>query len=381
FGDGDGDNFVELARCQDVATHELGHGLINATANLTYQFQSGALNEHYADVFGWLHDQEDDGIGEDCIGPARSTALRDMCNPGAVDDPQPADMSQYLDLPNTESGDFGGVHINSGIPNRAACLTRARIGGDSLSRIWYQTLRFHLGPTSDFATMVDATLAACATLAMPGATCTAVAESWAQVGLDSGVAPPAPIDCPTNSSQVGNECYCDSGYASTPDGEGCIPEQVAECPSNSHREGTVCVCDECFQGLPDQNGTGCQPIPNCTVCDNPLETSGPSGCECIPGIDEVCGPRSLEFVTEINGERVTGETCCRPDDPCGWGADGFCDCFGECGWNATDCSNATPTAPECGARVAGDCGNENWAGRCAGSTLIYCDNQTDPSVP
>lgn len=381
FGDGDGQFLTELARCQDVVTHELGHGLINATANLTYQFQSGALNEHFADVFGWLHDAEDDGIGEDCIGSAMTTPLRDMCAPGSVDQPQPDDMSEYQNLPNTEEGNFGGVHINSGIPNRAACLTRERIGEAQLAQIWYRSLRFHLGATSDFAAMVDATMASCAELGLAGAICTAVAESWAQVGLDSGVEAPAPIDCPPNSTQVGTECYCDAGYAYSPDRDSCVPEQVAPCPSNSHREGTICVCDECYQGRPDQNGTGCVPIAGCTVCDSPVERSGETGCECIPGILEVCGPRSLEFETVVDGQTIPGELCCQPDDPCGWAADGFCDCFGECSWNAADCGGGAVATPECAARDFGTCGNENWAGRCDGNTLIYCDDQTDPDVP
>lgn len=381
FGDGDGQFLTSLARCQDVATHELGHGLINATANLSYQFQSGALNEHFADVFGWLHDGDDDGIGEDCIGPALSTPLRDMCNPGSANDPQPADMSEFRDLPNTEAGDFGGVHINSGIPNRAACLTRNRIGADDLSRIWFRALRFHLGPTSDFAAMVDATMTSCSELELPSATCSAVSESWAQVGLSSGVQPPPRIDCPLNSTPVGGACYCTSGFVPTPDGQSCVPAHIAQCPSNSHREGAVCVCDECYQGLPDQNGTGCTPIPECTVCDSPVARSGAAGCECIPGIVEVCGPNSLDFEVVVDGQTVSGEICCQPSDPCGWAADGFCDCFGECSWNAEDCGETTPSQPECAARDFGNCGIENWAGRCKGNTLIYCDDVTEPDRP
>ncbi len=381
FGDGDGELFTPLARCQDVVTHELGHGLINATANLTYQFQSGALNEHFADVFGWLHDGDDDGIGEECIGPALSTALRDMCQPGSVDQPQPANMSEYEDLPNTEAGNFGGVHINSGIPNRAACLTRDRIGARDLSRIWFRALRFHLGSRSDFAAMVEATVSSCDELSLSGATCEAVADSWSAVGLGEGGGTVEPIECPPNSTQVGEQCYCDFGYSYSADSDSCVPEQVAPCPSNSHRQGTICVCDECYQGRPDQNGTGCSPIPGCTVCESPVERSGESGCECIPGIVEVCGERSLEFETVVDGQTIPGELCCQPDDPCGWAADGICDCFGECSWNAADCGSTTLGTPECAARDFGNCGNENWAGRCEGNTLIYCDDQTDPSLP
>lgn len=36
----------------DVIGHELTHGVIQHTADLEYEFQSGALNESLADVFG-----------------------------------------------------------------------------------------------------------------------------------------------------------------------------------------------------------------------------------------------------------------------------------------------------------------------------------------
>ena len=45
--------------------------------------------------------------------------------------------------------DDGGVHINSGIPNRAFYLAATEIGGyawEKAGRIWYETLRDrHLG--------------------------------------------------------------------------------------------------------------------------------------------------------------------------------------------------------------------------------------------
>ena len=38
----------------DVAGHELSHGVIQETANLDYDTESGALNESFADIFGRL---------------------------------------------------------------------------------------------------------------------------------------------------------------------------------------------------------------------------------------------------------------------------------------------------------------------------------------
>ncbi len=63
-------------------------------------------------------------------------------------DPQPDHMSDFVNLPDTEPGDNGGVHINSGIPNKAFFLTAMRIGGfawEAPGLIWYESLKL---PTS-----------------------------------------------------------------------------------------------------------------------------------------------------------------------------------------------------------------------------------------
>lgn len=59
------------------------HGVVQNTANLEYQGESGALNESFADVFGVLIDRDDWLIGEDVVKPAAfpSGALRSMQDP------------------------------------------------------------------------------------------------------------------------------------------------------------------------------------------------------------------------------------------------------------------------------------------------------------
>jgi len=96
-------------------------------------------------------DEADWLIGEDCILPdIKGLALRSMKMPGTAyddprigKDPQPAHMKDYQDLPNTDDGDNGGVHINSGIPNRAFYLAASGLGGHSWDKagpIWYGTI-------------------------------------------------------------------------------------------------------------------------------------------------------------------------------------------------------------------------------------------------
>ena len=412
FGDGDGQQFRELVRCEDVAVHELGHGVVTGTANLAYQFQSGALNEHVADVFGWLMDQEDDLIGEDCMGPLLLPALRDMCNPGNVPVPQPSHMSQYVELPNTEEGDHGGVHANSGIPNKAACQARAVMGATNVGRVWFQTVRFHLGANSSFADMVQGTSTSCSELSLSSSDCEGLAAAWQSVGLAAaaggGACPPnssmqngqcfcnsgfrtnaegtgceaeASVQCPANSHAVDGQCYCDSGYAPNAAGTACVVETQASCSSNAHRQGGVCVCDECFQGNPEGNGNGCSAIPGCAVCTDPLETGSGGACACIPGIQQTCGPNAANYTVVINGEEVSGIYCCAESDPCGWANDGTCDCASECSFDSTDCGGVTQATPICRTPTVGNCGNETWAGRCQGNILVFCDDATDPQRP
>jgi len=167
FGTGDGQNFSDLAGALDVHAHEMTHGVVEHTANLIYENQPGALNESFADVFGVMVEffyegtQGDWLLGEDITTPGvPGDALRDMENPAsdkvAFGGQQPTRMSEYRNLPNTEEGDHGGVHINSGIPNRACYLVAQAIGIQKTERIYYRALAHYLTRSSQF---VDARLA------------------------------------------------------------------------------------------------------------------------------------------------------------------------------------------------------------------------------
>jgi Zn-dependent metalloprotease len=159
YGDGDGTVFTSFTSDIDVIGHELTHGVMENEANLNYENQAGALNESFSDVFGIMIKQRANNqdvkksnwlIGERVmIGP--KYALRSMKAPGTAylnhpelgDDPQPATMDKYQNLPDTSSGDWGGVHINSGIPNFAFYVAAFNMGGyawDKAGRIWYAVM-------------------------------------------------------------------------------------------------------------------------------------------------------------------------------------------------------------------------------------------------
>jgi len=83
--------------------------------------------------------------------------------------------------------DNGGVHINSGIPNRAFCLAATAIGGaawERAGRIWYVVLRDRLRPDAEFRDAALATTEVAASLyGADSRESRAVRDAWAEVGM------------------------------------------------------------------------------------------------------------------------------------------------------------------------------------------------------
>jgi Zn-dependent metalloprotease len=166
YGDGDGEIFQRFTKSIDIIGHELTHGVTQYEAALEYEGQAGALNESFSDVFGSMIkqyelkqtvDKADWLIGEGLFTKkVKGIALRSMKSPGTAyddptigKDPQPGHMKDYVET----SSDNGGVHINSGIPNRAFYLTALELGKyawEKAGKIWYITLTDRLKERSDF---------------------------------------------------------------------------------------------------------------------------------------------------------------------------------------------------------------------------------------
>ncbi|WP_288024249.1 M4 family metallopeptidase [Arthrobacter sp.] len=200
YGDGSGRIFQVggLTRALDVIGHELTHGITELTAGLIYSKQSGALNESFSDVFGSLVKQyslqqsaadADWLIGGGILVPGLGTALRSMSHPGTAysGDRQPGTMDDYVDLPdnNDPRNDNGGVHINSGIPNRAFYLAATALGGfawEKAGKIWYTVLTTRLRPNSEFDEAARATGDVAGTL-FSSTEQDAVHQAWKEVGV------------------------------------------------------------------------------------------------------------------------------------------------------------------------------------------------------
>ena len=213
YGDGDEDLpeterlFNRFTIAIDIIGHELTHGVTQFEANLVYRNQPGALNESMSDVFGSLVKQRalnqtarqaDWIIGEGLFtSNVNGVGIRSMKAPGTAyndpalgKDPQPGHMDDYVNT----SSDNGGVHINSGIPNRAFYLVAYELDGfawEKAGRIWYEVLTNHLSTNSDFQAAADATYLVAGNLyGVDSVEQQAVQNGWAGVGITVGDTPP-----------------------------------------------------------------------------------------------------------------------------------------------------------------------------------------------
>ena len=200
YGDGDGQIFNRFTKSLDVIGHELTHGVTQYEANLVYEGQSGALNEHFSDVFGslvkqWSQPTKQTAKKADWLigaglftGNINGVALRSMKAPGTAyndpligKDPQPDHMDNFV---NTNE-DEGGVHINSGIPNKAFYELAISLGGhawEKAGRIWYITLRDRLLETTEFQECAEMTFQV-AQQEFDATVAAAVKAAWGKVGI------------------------------------------------------------------------------------------------------------------------------------------------------------------------------------------------------
>jgi Zn-dependent metalloprotease len=181
-------NYCTGTAADDVVAHEWGHAYTEYTNDLIYQWQTGALNESYSDIWGetidLLNGYEDTGedfslrtncsnsdrwqMGEDAS--AFGGALRDMWDPTCDGDPGKVSDAEY----HCATSDSGGVHTNSGVPNHAYALlvdggtyngqTISSLGFTKSAHIFWRAQSVYLTATSDFVDMADALEAACTDL-------------------------------------------------------------------------------------------------------------------------------------------------------------------------------------------------------------------------
>ncbi len=239
YGDGNGTSFTPLVTL-DIAGHEMTHGVTENSANLTYQNESGALNESMSDVFGAMVELYADGgtisdntwkIGEDAYTPSTAgDALRYMDNPhlagngGYTSDDDPDHYAERY----TGTADSGGVHINSGIANKAFHLavvggthhrsgvTVTGIGATDAAKIWYRALTVYMTSGTNFAGARTAMLSSATDLfGAASAQYNTIATTWCAVGVGTcpGGSTPTPTPTtPTPTPGSGGELLVNGGF-------------------------------------------------------------------------------------------------------------------------------------------------------------------------
>jgi Zn-dependent metalloprotease len=146
--------FKPLAGALDVAGHEMTHGVVENTAKLEYDGESGAINESMADIFGSMMDPDDWTIGEEVVkaGAFPSGALRSLEDPhnGGSDLNDLGFQPRHMNEKYNGTEDNGGVHINSGIPNHAFFLYAEAITREKAADVFYRALDTYLTKSSQF---------------------------------------------------------------------------------------------------------------------------------------------------------------------------------------------------------------------------------------
>lgn len=247
YGDGDAGSGYTPLSTMAIAGHEITHGLIQQSAGLVYQDESGALNESFADIFGiaidfWSRPGLANWLMGDEISSNPNDYFRSMSNPNDKNDPD----TYFGDFWHTSPSDNGGVHTNSGVQNfwfYLLCnggtgtndLSNAYVV-DSLgilkaSQIAFRNLTVYLTPSSTYE---DARFYGIKSAIDLFGSCSpeveATTNAWYAVGVGSAYVPfasadftsldtvgcrlPSPTEF-TNLSQNGNTYFWDFGDGNT----------------------------------------------------------------------------------------------------------------------------------------------------------------------
>jgi bacillolysin len=232
---GDGASTFKPLTAMDVCGHEIGHAVCEKTCNLTYQNESGAMNEGFSDIWGacvearavatyGLTGKSTFLIGEEIM--KAGGALRSMSNPNAYGQPDTYQGTYWRATTSspTQSNDYGGVHTNSGVLNfwfyllaqggsgtndKGSAYSVAGIGIDAAAKIAYRMESVYLSASSNYAAARTAGISAATDLFGAGSTqVTAVTNAWYAVGVGAaaggGGTTPSTY-CTSNGSNQGYE--------------------------------------------------------------------------------------------------------------------------------------------------------------------------------
>ncbi|WP_324674592.1 M4 family metallopeptidase [Hymenobacter sp. GOD-10R] len=228
---GDGASTFKPLTAMDVCGHEIGHAVCENTANLTYSYESGAMNEGFSDIWGacvearavstygltgkstWL-------IGEEIM--KAGGALRSMSNPNQYQQPDTYKGTYWY----AGTSDNGGVHTNSGVLNYwfyllsqggsgtndiGSSYSVTGLGIDVAAKITFRAEDVYLTSSSNYASARTAAIQAATDLYGAGsAQVIATTNAWYAVGVGAVYGGGTTTPPPTTST-----AYCSSKGTST----------------------------------------------------------------------------------------------------------------------------------------------------------------------
>ncbi len=209
FGDGNPYCNNNTPTSLDIVGHELTHGIIQYSANLIYQKESGALNESFSDIFGVLvHFESDPECADWIIGDEVFTftsGIRNLSNPKTFNAPDTYQGQYWEDTQNcneSPSNDYCGVHTNSsvqnywfyllaeggnGINDNGDAYSIIGIGKAKAAKVAYRNLTIYLGPTSDYLDARSGSIQATNDLyGLNSIEVQTVLDAWCAVGVGDG---------------------------------------------------------------------------------------------------------------------------------------------------------------------------------------------------
>ena len=313
YGDGGG-IFYPASGSLDVVAHEMSHGFTEFHSGLIYDDMSGGLNESFSDIAGVIAEFYEEGAAGDWSF-GEDTWIEDRADRYLCDPPMDGASLEHAN----DFDDGVDVHYSSGIPNKAFCLTVARLVAagasdtDALRRagqVWFNANAFYWTSGATFVQGCQGTVDAGRSLGFSNEELVALTQSWEDVGVSCSSGSLACNDDGTCDVDGGETCFSCSGDCGACS-EDCGWFKKAKCKIG------IGDCSRCDVD-PDCGDDGCEAGCGDGVCaeDETDESCAQDcGCSARPGPEDQCGGVA-PFGCFCDEDCSSSGDCCADIDVC-----------------------------------------------------------------